>query len=220
MVGIVQDKRRLFIIGASSLGREVESWLELIPELKRDWYLEGYLDKDKNALNGYPSDYQIIGDEEYFDFKEEDFVILAISEPKIKEKIYYKLKQKINFFTYISPNSIIGKNNVIGEGSIICPNTILTTNIKIGMCTLINIGSQIGHDCIIGDFTTINANVDIAGKCLIGERSFFGSNSIVIPKKKIGDDTKIGAGSVVIRNVKENTTVFGNPATILKQSKK
>ena len=212
----MQDNRRLFIIGAGSFGREVESWLELIPELKRNWHLEGYLDKDKKTLKVYPSDYHIIGDEENFDFKEDDFVILAISEPKIKERIYFKLKQKVNFFTYISPNAIIGKNIVIGEGSIICPNTILTTNIKIGMCTLLNIGSQIGHDCIIGNFTTINANVDISGKCVIGKRSFFGSNSIVIPGRKIGDDTKIGAGSVVIRNVKENTTVFGNPARKIK----
>ena len=205
-------KRRLFIIGASGFGREMESWLDLIPENEIDWYIAGYLDKNKKALNDYPSHLKVLGEEDNFDFKQKDLVILALADPKLKEKIYKRLKDKVEFFTYIAPNAVIGKFCEIGEGSIICPNCILTTNVKIAKCTFVNCGSQIGHDVQIGDFVTINSQIEIAGDCILGNKIFMGSNSMIIPGKKIGNEATIGAGSVVIRNVKKNTTVFGNPA--------
>ncbi len=212
MGGIVQSKKRLFIIGAGGFGREIESWLELIPISDRNWELIGYLDKNKNALNNYPAKYSIVGDEDNYDLNKDDLVIFGLSEPKIKENLYNKLKNQVSFFTYIAPSVIIGKFNNIGEGSVICPNCILTTNIEIGKLVTINCGTQIGHDSQIGDFCTINSQIEIAGNCKLEEKVFMGSNSMIIPGRKIGRKAVIGAGSVVIRNVKENTTVFGNPA--------
>lgn len=43
MEDIVQNKARLFIIGAGSLARELESWLSLVPEEDKDWELQGFL---------------------------------------------------------------------------------------------------------------------------------------------------------------------------------
>jgi len=208
----VQNKRRLFIIGASSFGREVESWLNLIPLRQRDWELIGYLDKDKSVLSRQKSDYKILGDENNFNFKEDDYVIIAISEPKIKDRIYKKIKNVVDFYTFIAPNVILGKFVRIGQGVIVCPNSLIATNVKIGNCVTINNGTQIGHDVIINDYTSIMSQVEIGGNCNIGKKVYIGSNSTIIPDKKVGDNALIGTGSVVIRNVKENTTVFGNPA--------
>ena len=209
----MQSKKKLFIIGAGSFGRELESWLHLIPKQERDWELIGYLDsvQEKGELS-YPSDYKILGNENEYPLKKNDYVLISIANTIIRENIYNKLKDKVLFFTFISPQATIGKFNDIGEGSIICPNVVLTTNIILGTGTIVNIGSQIGHDVKIGNFSSLMANVDVAGKCLIGDRVFMGSNSIVIPGKRICNDSKVGAGSVVIRNVPPNITVFGNPA--------
>jgi len=212
MEDIVQNKRRLFIIGAGDFGRELESWLELIPPGEREWEIAGYLDNNEKALNGYPSDYKILGDIDTFRFINDDLCVITIAEPIIKEKICHKLESKVEFYTYISPDVIIGKHNKIGKGTVICPGCILTTNITIGEFATINIGTQIGHDVKIGNFTSIMANVDVGGKCEIGNNVYIGTNSTIIPSRKIGRNAKIGAGSIVIRNVKENITVFGNPA--------
>ena len=40
---------------------------------------------------------------------------------------------------------------------------------------------------------------------------FFGANVVVGEKLKIGNKSRILFGSVVIKNVKSNTTIFGNP---------
>lgn len=214
MAGTVQNKKKLFIIGAGGLGREIESWLEYIPENNRDWELEGYLDINNKSLNMYPSDYKVISSEKDYIFKKDSMVLIAISNPKKKEEIYNVIKKmnNIKIMTLIAPSATIGKFCVIGEGSIICPNVIITTNVQIGKAVLVNCGSQIGHDVSIGDFSTINANVDIAGKCMLGTHVLMGSNSVIIPGKKIYNDVTIGAGSVVIRNINRKKTLFGNPA--------
>ena len=210
----MKRKKKLYIVGAGSFGRELESWLHFIPEEKRDWEFKGYLDsvQGKGKLP-YPSDFEILGDEKTYPLKKEDYILISIANSIVREKIYKSLKGKVTFFTFISPQAIIGKFNYIDEGSIICPNVIITTNVKLGKCCIVNIGSQIGHDVKVGDFTSLMANVDIAGKCVIGERCFIGTNSTLIPERIIADDITIGAGAIVIRNFnKEKNTIFGNPA--------
>lgn len=211
----MKNKKRLFIVGAGGFGREIEMWLQLLPLQERNWEIAGYLDDNAAALNGYPSDYKILGGIEYFDFMPDDLAIMAIADTMTKERIYHKLQSKVSFFTYIAPNSMIGKFTQIGEGCIIFPNCLISTNVIVGKCVVLNTGTQIGHDVKIDNFTSLMASVNIGGGCTLEKNVYIGTGATVIPQKVIGANAKIGAGSVVIRNVKENTTVFGNPAKII-----
>lgn len=217
MGDIVQNKRKLYLIGASNFGREMESWLKLIPKEKRDWEFVGYLHSysGDSPLIGYPTDYKILGDWEAYSLSKDDYCLITVADCSWKEKIYRVLKDKTTFFTYIAPNAVLGKYNLIGDGSIICPNCIITTNVSLGKCTTLNIGTQIGHDVKIGDFSSLMANVDLGGHVTLGKSVFVGSKATIIPKIKVEDSSIIGAGSVVIKNVKTGTTVFGNPAKVI-----
>lgn len=210
-------KRNLYIVGAGGFGREIESYIDLIPKNDRDWELIGYLDSGLSAGNlEYPSDYKIIGSQIDFPFQSNDLVIIAIANNKAREKVYQYLKSRVSIFTFIAPSAIIGKFNTIGEGSIICPNVVISTNITLGNAVILNTGTQIGHDVQIGNFTSLMANIDIGGFCNIGQKVFIGTNTVIIPNRKILNDITIGAGSVVIRNhLKEGVTLFGNPAQII-----
>lgn len=210
-------KHNLFIIGASNFGREMESWLNLIAPSERDWELKGYLHyfKEKSPLDGYPSDYEIVGDWRDYNLTKNDYCILAVADCLWKERIYNQLKSKTRFYTYIAPGVILGKSNVFGEGTIVCPGSIITTNVVIGNCVTINIGTQIGHDSIIGDFTSIMPNVDMGGKVNVGKKVFIGTKATIIPNMVIEDGATVGAGSVVLKKVKRSTTVFGNPAKLI-----
>lgn len=208
--------RRLFIVGAGEFGREVESWLEESSNSERDWNIHGYLDDNELALDGYPSDYRILGRPLDYSFLEEDLVVLAIAEPSVKEKLYYALKSRVNFLTFVANDLLLGKFNEIGEGSIICPRCIITTNVKIGKCVTVNVGTNLGHDVEIGDFSSIMGRVSLNGGVTIGSGVFVGSKATIIPKIHVGNNALVGAGSVVIKRVKSNTTVFGNPARLIK----
>lgn len=210
------SQKRLFLIGAGDFGREVESWLNLLPDFDKEWKIIGYLDDNEHALGNYPSDYQIVGKPLTYDFCAGDYVLLCISNPVVKENIVKQLaNKKVGFFTYVAPYSIIGKFSNIGLGCIICPHVVITTNVNIGKFSIINIGSQIGHDCKIGDFSSIMSNVDLGGKVVLGDRVYMGTNSTVIPGRSIAENIKIGAGAVVIRSLKKHGTYFGNPARLV-----
>ncbi len=209
-------QKRLLLVGAGDFGREVESWLRLLPDFDKEWQIVGYLDDNEDALKEHPSDYRIVGKPLSYDYCSGDYVLLCISNPIIKENIAKQLTNtKVGFFTYIAPNSIIGKFSNIGSGCIICPNVVITTNVNVGKFSIINTGSQIGHDCQIGDFSSLMSNVGLGGKVVLGNRVYLGTNSTVIPGRTIAENIKIGAGSVVIRHLKKQGTYFGNPARLI-----
>ena len=206
--------RRLFIIGASYFARELESWLELIPITDRDWSLCGFLHTplENTPLAGYPSDLEVVGDWEAFDFESDDYVLLGVSDPAWKDRIWRTLYGRVTFFTFVAPNVSLGKYNSIGEGSIICPNCVVTTNVTVGKCVTVNNSTNIGHDVLIEDFASIMGHVTLTGRAWVGSRAYIGAAATVIPNKNVGAGAIVGAGSVVIRNVPDGVTVFGNPA--------
>jgi sugar O-acyltransferase (sialic acid O-acetyltransferase NeuD family) len=211
LVNNVSMKPDVYIIGASGFGREVESWVSQSEGFNKSYLIKGYIDIDPGALEGYPSDYSIVGNDDY-SFKSSDFAILAIADPLKKKDIVNRLKDKVKFLTFIADTAFIGKYVNIGEGSIIGPNCVLTTNIEIGKFVSIIIGTIIGHDSVISDFSSVMVNVEINGKVYIGEKTYIGSNSNLIPGVKIGPGSKIGAGSIVVNDFPEGSFVYGNPA--------
>ncbi|MEN8194588.1 MAG: hypothetical protein ABFS12_17340, partial [Bacteroidota bacterium] len=188
--------KNIFIVGAGSFGRELESWISLDKKFHKDWEIKGYIDDNQNALADVPSDYSIIGNTDYC-FNNEDYVVFAIADYNHRERIYNKLKGRVKFESYIDSSAIVGKYTVIGEGSVICPHTIISTNVKLGKCTVVNSFSQIGHDSFIDDFCSIMSNVDIGDHCIIGRSVFFNTKSSVLPGKEITSGTFIDVGSVV-----------------------
>ena len=193
----------------------MESWLEDLPNFKNEYEIKGYLDNDSKSLQNKPTDYEIVGTHEEMKFKENDYVVIAISNSKVRKRIAESLINKVNFFTYIAPNVTIGKFTKIGSGSIICSNCFISTNTVIGDFVIANTSSNIGHDCIIESYCSLMANVDIGGSVILGEGVFIGTKATIIPKKRIYRDITIGAGTMVIRNLKKEGTYFGNPAKFI-----
>ncbi len=211
----MQNKKQVYIIGAGGAGREIESWFSLTYSDSLEWSLMGFLDDNMGALEGYPSNLKIVGRISEMEFSINDYVILSVADPVLKENIYNRLKGQVKFFTYVDKDVIEGKFIEIGEGSIICPKCIISTNVKLGKCVYINSGTNIGHDCKIGDFSSIMATVDLGGECILEEKVYMGTKSMIIPRRKIQSNILIGAGSIVIRNLKKAGTYFGSPAVLI-----
>ncbi|MBQ9024452.1 MAG: serine O-acetyltransferase [Bacilli bacterium] len=140
--------------------------------------------------------------------------------PSFKVKIYYKFAHFLylkkfyflaRFLSYkakkltgieIHPGATIGKNLFIdhGCGVVIGETTIIGNNVTIfhGV-TLGTTGKEKGKR-----HPTIKDNVLI------------GANATVLGNITIEKNSKIGAGAVVVKDVKENTTVVGVPAKIIR----
>lgn len=205
-------KYNIIILGAGGFGREVYLWSK--DTFSKDKYrIKGFLDDNSKALDGYSLNVDIIGSMVEYIPDEHDRFLIATGSIDAKKNVIDILKKKgAKFINLIHPKAVVADNVKIGSGVIICPNSLIATDVQIGNYVTINCGTQIGHDVIIKDYTSIMSQVEIGGDCKLGGKVFMGSNSTIIPGRKIGDNAVIGTGSIVIRNVKENTTVFGNPA--------
>lgn len=143
-------------------------------------------------------------------------MMIAVADPKEREKIVRKLPFNTKFFTFIHPTALILNEDVeIGCGSFIGAYSILTTNIKIGSHSILNRGNQIGHDCRIGDYFSAMPGSIVSGNVTIGNRVYLGTNSSIIEKKYLLDDITIGANGVVVRNIARPGTYVGCPVKLV-----
>lgn len=211
------NKKNILIVGAGGFGREVYSWLLHHPNYNKEWIIKGFLDDGKagcdlsdDPLKNY--ELKVISTIDNYKIESDDIFIVTVGEPKTKELIVSKLKQKkAEFFNYIHPSAVIGQNVRLGIGIIICPNVTITCDIDIDDFVLVNANSTIGHDAKIGSYSTLCGHSDVTGSCVLGRGVFMGSHASVVPKTIVEDYAVIGAGSVGLRKVKAHTTIFGVP---------
>ena len=204
----------VYLLGATHLGRELESAIDNSPIPYKQYSILGYLHKlmGDSPLDKYPSDYTILGSWEDYPLDKSSNFILAVADPHWKKILYDHLAGKCNLISFVHYTARIGKFCQIAEGSLVTTYSVISTNVKLGKAVFVNGGSQVGHDVVIGDYTTLYSRVQVGGGCQIGSNVVIGSCATILPGIKIGDGATIGTGSVVIRNVKPGVTVFGNPA--------
>lgn len=138
---------------------------------------------------------------------------LGISDPILKRKFFEQLSAiGWNALQFISKNAIVSVHSHIGQGAVICPFTTISPLSVLGKLTTINCHSGVGHHARIGDFSTLLGQNSVNGHAVVGDYCTLGSGAQILPRCKIGNGSTVGIGSVVISNIKDNQTVFGNPA--------
>jgi len=102
----------------------------------------------------------------------------------------------------------IGANCVIDRGSI--KNTIIDDRTFLDNLVHIAHNVSVGKDCIIA------GQVGIAGSTTIGNNVVIGGQAGISGHLKIGNNVNIGGKSGVVKDIEDNQTVMGYPATSLK----
>lgn len=198
------ELKRLWLAGAGNFGSEVEGFLNL-HGVKVDAYLDDTPGLTKSKI--------VLPIDEY-PHMEGDQVIVAISDPKGRESVHHRLRDRGAVFhgllMHICPASAF-----VGGGCITCPYSVVSAFAKVGNFCIINIMSSVGHHVTIGDYCTLASHVDICGHVTVGKGVVFGSGARVLPRVTIGDGAVIGAGAVVYRDVQAGETVYAQPAKSL-----
>lgn len=205
-------KNRLLIIGAGGHGRVVAD----IAVKMNGWREIAFLDDEINKKSwigmkviGLSRDMdQFLGDSEIF---------VAIGDNQVREKMLNSLEQKGAMIpVLIHPNSCIGRNVVIGKGTVIMPGAIINCCSSIGKGCIINTGTTVDHDNVIENYVHLSPGVHTAGDVRIGQGSWIGIGAVILNKINIVNRCIVGAGSVVIKDIKEAGTYVGIPARKLR----
>lgn len=125
---------------------------------------------------------------------------------KIRKKIlnwrFYRYGIKLGYS--VSPN-------IFGPGLCLCHigPVIVNANCKIGANARIHVGVNIGN------YSRLDKNWKPDNTPIIGNNVYIGPGAKIFGKIKIGNNVAIGANAVVNKNVPDNVTVAGVPATVI-----
>ena len=109
---------------------------------------------------------------------------------------------------YIDENVFIGSNCTIDRGKI--------DFTYIGKNSMLDNLVHIAHNVILGPNACLAAQIGISGSVKIGKNLICGGQTGFAGHIKIGDNVRIAAKSGVTKNIKDNSTIAGFPATDIK----
>jgi len=213
--------KKLIIIGGYGNGTVVQSTVEDINRVKKEWEILGFLnDKEKEPINGY----DVLGkiDKEtvskYLKNKDVYFFYSLISV-KLNHKFLHKLKDlKIpteRFATIIHPTAVVARTAKIGHGVCIQPFVSVGPNTIIGNFIHIFAQSLIGHGSILDDYSYVSNNACVGAEVHLKEGAYLGTNATTLEYITLGKWSITGIGSVVLKNVKDYEKVVGSPARVI-----
>ena len=143
--------------------------------------------------------------------------VLGMGNPVIRRKVAEKMTEKgLKPTTLVHPTAVIGKENEIGEGTIVTAGVVITNRCNIGAHCILNLNTTIGHDCTIGNYAEFSPGCSINGFTFVGEGVNCGSGTVTIPEAKIGEWSVIGAGAVVKGEIPPRSLAVGVPAKVIK----
>lgn len=211
--------KHLIIIGARGYAREVYALaLKTGEYLRGEYDIKGFLDDNNQALDGINGDYPpILSSVENYKVLKDDVFICALGNSEYRKKYASIIEEKGGeFITLINPSAEVNPTARIGKGCIINSKSIIGSNTVIGDFVMVQSFDVIGHDVVVGNYASIECYVFLGGFTSIGDMSTMHTRSTIIPHKSIGRNVVVGVGSVVMRNFKDNLSVFGYPAKIIK----
>jgi len=203
----------LLILGAGGFGRDIYFLAKEALGYNTEYSIKGFLDDNLESLNGYEGMPPIIGTISDYEPQKDDLFVCALGDVATKKRcVETVLRKGGKFTTLIHPTASIAPDSKIGEGCIIMHRATIGSDAVIGDFVLVQVSSIVAHDCRVGDFSRLDCFTVMVGGTMIREEVTVHTSAIINHQVVVGKKAQIGACSLVIRNVKEGSTVFGNPA--------
>ena len=205
-------KKKLIILGASGHGGVL---LDLA--LLCEYEVLGFLDDNPKTWEngGYPVLGSIEKVKEYYEIYGDSLeFIIGIGANEVRKRI--DKEQALPWATLIHPTAVVGRQVVLGEGTVVMANAVINPCASIGRHCIVNTASVIEHDDVIADYVHISVGAKLGGTVSVGEQTWVGIGAVVNNNISVYNRCIIGAGAVVVKDIKESGTYVGVPARKIK----
>jgi sugar O-acyltransferase (sialic acid O-acetyltransferase NeuD family) len=210
--------KRIVIVGAGGMAREVKAMICDINRIKPVWEFAGYVVTNVTMLGDRDSREEVVGDYEWLreNSNRVDAVTIGIGTPIVRLRVSRQIQDVLpetEFPALVHPTANLDFETArIGNGVLICSGVIGTVNITLDAFALCNFGCTLGHEAQIGKGSVINPGANISGGVKVGKSVLVGTGAQILQYKTVGDHAIVGAGAVVTCDVPPGITVVGIPA--------
>ena len=190
--------KRIIILGAGGLGRQVLAQLQVDYGHGIDWVIGGFLDErgpDAVAESLY---YPWLGYPESFVAEPDQLFVAAVGDPLSRQKQVACLLAKGAEFVAIRTRCTLGVRTSYGP-TFFGYDVSSGVDCRIGAYGFIDQQTMLGHDVVIGDYVHIGPRCLLAGYVKVGDRAVINSGAMIARDVSIGEDAVVGMGAVVFR---------------------
>lgn len=197
--------RRVLILGAGGLGREVFHWA-----LDAGMEPIGFIDDAPDALAGLQGYPPIVGGVD--NAPVETPILCAIGRNDLRVACVERLTARgATFADLLHPQAKILRSD-LGPGAVIAPFAYIGADAATGPFPFLQTGAVLGHDVRAGAFLRMDTTAFVGGHARLGDRVTLHTGAKVMPGKTVGDECTLGAGAVLLSNLRSGATAFGVPA--------
>ena len=176
-------KNKIVIIGAGGHGKVV---LDAIHS-QGIYDAVGFADDGLACGTEVLKNYKIIANSNDFaklrDFA--DYFIVAIGNNKIREGIYYNLKNILNPAVIIHPKAVVANDAVIMSGAVILANSVVSSQCFIGENTIVNAGVIVDHESKIQSHVHLSVGTIVGCNSIVSNYCKTTIGQLIPPFSKI-----------------------------------
>lgn len=204
-------KRKLIVYGTGSLAEKIYFYN------KRDGLFDIVAFVDDNKVNIEFHGIPIITYQDCLNLYSVDeyvfFVAIGYTNCNLgRERVCNKLQDNgYELINYISPNSIVFDNVILGSNILICDNVFVGHSSKVSDGVILSVGCILSHENIIGKFSFISSAVVLGGHAVVDNNCFIGLHSTLRDAIKVSEFNIVGSGSNVIKATEPYSITKGNP---------
>lgn len=206
--------KKVVIVGAGGLGRQVLAQLQVDYGHGIDWVIDGFLDERGPEVVPEALFYPWLGTPQDHQPTDRQIFVVAVGDPASREKQVQLLLAKGAKFISVRTRVHLGARTQYGP-SFFGYDVSSGVDAKIGGYCFIDQQCMIGHDTVIEDYVHMGPRCLVAGYVKIGKGAVINSGAMIARDITIGEGAVVGMGAVVFHDVPARATVVGNPARVV-----